>query len=634
MEDASGSGVCSREMAWVPVMSWPMRGLEPFYRPLTLGWRWPLAASLWVRLARTSLGLRGGRTGARSGASDLLRLLWVRRSSRKVDNFDGMLPAMKNMKGYVVEVLDSFSHDRTALITLLSVLQKANVLAGVHGVGLAHALYMSEGSALLEFKGSYAYDLVLFFNVAILRGMWFYAVDVRDHERPNQNFDFPPDLLVQTFQRLRVDLANRTNYSIDVHCDPTWNYKRFLQRLPHLGAVGPPANDDCGRAARAMEEVVSMTSQASHVGGSIQALCKAVQGGDVQSILVDIPATPVIKLRGEEVDRDSTGNHVPAIFLPYAVAVLANVDILKFWPVPFNASSLHDTFFGTLQGKMFRPAIDAPTAWNLHVGPQLGGLAWLAQSWYKLVGAPTATSPAQRLKVAAETVCRCTASYLHLCRAAEVWAAFQAFWRPRFRESLLEIMQPGGVRPIDAVGAEVADLVVHVRCGDILKYNMVEYGYLGISAWKKALEDRQVPGSVRIRILTNPFAGADLPPGRLDKDMPKAQFCFDFLLQLSRLVEEQLVPAKVVVDNTSETIVGWAHMALGQRTLCNPSTYCLWPTLAATRGFLADTPLFFSGSHPELTGMTHLVGFPYLSTREIFDRKLSPQQIVDWIRLH
>lgn len=601
----------------MPAMSWRMRGLEPFYQPLAPGLRWPLVASHWVRTPRTSLGLPGGgRADDLVGVSDRGRVLWICRENgsndRKVVHWDSVLAAMKRIGGFDVEVLEAFSHDRTALMTLLTVIQRANVLAVAHGAGLAHALYMSEGSALLELKGTYSYSPKLFIHVAILGHLWFYAVDVRDHQLPSGDLSFPPGVVVQTFEILCVELRKRANRTVDIHCDPTSNYETFLQGLPHLGAAGPPANDDCDKEARAMDQVGSMMPQASQLSGSIQELCKAVQGGGAQSVLIDFQTESAIRLKGEEVDKDSTGNHVPAIFLPNAMAELAKVDIVKLWEVPFIPSSLHSTFFGTLQRKVFRPAILRPHSWH----------------------SATTISPACRLEAAAGQVCRCTTSNLHTCRDAGVWAAFQAFWRPRFRESILEVMQPGGTRPIDTVGAEVSDLGSHVRCGDILKYNVADYGYLGISALEKALEDRSAGAAARIRILTNLFAGADLPQSRVDKDQPKAAFCFDCVLQLSQLVEEQLAPAKVHIDNTSETTVAWAHLALVQRTLCNPSTYCLWPTLAATHVFWAVTPLFFSASHPDLTGVTHLEGFSYLSTSDIFDRQLGPQQIVDWIRLH
>merc|ERR1712113_190888 len=104
-----------------------------------------------------------------------------------------------------------------------------------------------------------------------------------------------------------------------------------------------------------------------------------------------------------------------------------------------------------------------------------------------------------------------------------------------------------------------------------------------------------------------PTAG---PGTRLRMDPSSTDVCHDLGQRLSMLLQSVFRPSQVFVHFSSDTVVAWAHLALAKRTICNPSTYCLWPTMAATRGFLADTPLFFSGTHPRLEGVTHLLGFP------------------------
>ena len=79
----------------------------------------------------------------------------------------------------------------------------------------------------------------------------------------------------------------------------------------------------------------------------------------------------------------------------------------------------------------------------------------------------------------------------------------------------------------------------------------------------------------------------------------------------------------------------WAQLAFAKRTLCGPSTFCMWPTLVANRGFLADTPLFFGpGQKPAFPDVTFLTGLPYLDVPTAVNRRFGAEQIANWIAAH
>ena len=81
--------------------------------------------------------------------------------------------------------------------------------------------------------------------------------------------------------------------------------------------------------------------------------------------------------------------------------------------------------------------------------------------------------------------------------------------------------------------------------------------------------------------------------------------------------------------------VVWAQLAFAKRTLCGPSTFCMWPTLVSNRGFLADTPLFFGvGKKPAFPNVTFLTGLPYLDMPTAISMRFGVEQIANWIAAH
>jgi len=110
--------------------------------------------------------------------------------------------------------------------------------------------------------------------------------------------------------------------------------------------------------------------------------------------------------------------------------------------------------------------------------------------------------------------------------------------------------------------------------------------------------------------------------------------CVELGSGLTALFETVLSPAKVTLDNASDISEAWAYLTFSKRTVCNPSTFCLWPTIAANKGYLADTPLFFSGARPKFVGVHHLSNKAFISPAQFIQRNYTIAQILSWIAEH
>lgn len=233
-----------------------------------------------------------------------------------------------------------------------------------------------------------------------------------------------------------------------------------------------------------------------------------------------------------------------------------------------------------------------------------------------------------KLNEAYETVCGCaTPAYPHGCSAAGVWEAFQRYWRPQARDGMLEYIHS---KATVIETSAFADLAVHVHCGDdALGRNNSQDGFLGLSAYKKALEGLS-KAQVKIRI----FMVQTSDSGHRGKDATSSMICREVGDGLTQLLRSSLGAANVVLDSTSDVGDVWTHLMFSNRTLCSPSTFCLWPAIAAENSFLADSALFFNKSHPALKGVQFLIDTPLLFAPVIAQGNMRAADIVRWIAEH
>jgi len=649
-EDTLLNGACFSQLVWSPLLCWPMHA-EPLYKTILRGWHWPRAINYWADLAISTLGVAQQFT-PEEATSRQLHLLWVKRSSnRHVANLDQVVvPTLQ--RRFHVELLGAkgWPRGRDGVAHTLRAMQQADVFAGIHGAGLAHGLYVRPGTLMLELRVNVLFDMSLFLNVAMLRKMPYYTADVRRFasSTPSSITVSLPEAFVE---KLGNDLhANSLRHRAEVQsahvygAEPGWQFNgpectygdMFLYReLPRDGTLSSYAHSRCylhryiGRseakpgpgewsvgdqnanpqpqpiAAGLWREALKAVGPGGEwlsAGPEPGDICKNGRADFQRNTAFDQISPGVILERVHwkaNSGWDWMGNAIPFYFLVRAIAVMAQVPHVRI--LNYEAAR-HPDFLIAMLRRVYIPPMPSP---------------------------PDAAY--RELQKATQKVCKCTS---HTCADASVWEAFQGFWREELRSGLLEYtdIHSEGVHPaILNATVHSADLAVHLRCGDILKYrHHSEYGYLPLSAYRTALAGRTEGALLRIRIVTSPLSG----PGAREKDLRFAEMCRGLADGLRELLEDAFRPADVIVDRVADLATSWARLVFAKRTLCNPSTYCLWPTMAANNGFLGDSPLFFSQSHPRLEGVTYLTDVPFLNMPQIIDRGYGSKEIVEWIRAH
>lgn len=217
--------------------------------------------------------------------------------------------------------------------------------------------------------------------------------------------------------------------------------------------------------------------------------------------------------------------------------------------------------------------------------------------------------------------------------------------------------------------APLDDVAIHVRCGDVLKRQHPEYGLLSLQALA-ALVPRT---AASVGIVTLPFAwtcGAcdkwmgisggrphKCPHGRaFDRLCPCA--CAELIATVARGLRRVRPDVTVSIrdadgdkDVTDGELRSWARLALAPRaTVCLPSTFCLWPTMAASNGHFVASPLLpdaaqaarLVGTHFHLVSQPPFVSFDELRGRRRNGKRrprpgwtgnctVSPSRIRSWM---
>jgi hypothetical protein len=232
-------------------------------------------------------------------------------------------------------------------------------------------------------------------------------------------------------------------------------------------------------------------------------------------------------------DEDSTGNMLARIFLQVAVAQTANRSV-----------TVDCAGAGNVFAALFPPVVFAPVA--------------------------------ARTKQPTSELCACNHDIPHACEAGLERA------EPHIRSALQGAALQWRAANADA---ELDEAVIYVRCGDVLRQHWhIGYGWLPYSAYTATLD----ADTRSIGVLCAPLSG----PCR-------AKDC-DFTGDCRMLIEDliawlkQAFPRATVSDRSADDIsTAFARMVLAEQTICNPSTFCLFPTIAARgRGYLVESRLF------------------------------------------
>ena len=176
-------------------------------------------------------------------------VVWVRRGAQKaadansrarqeVDFSVVLLQELK--KNLDVSVLGKdFSGAPQALKDLLSLLRRADALAGLHGAGLMHVLYMRPGTVLLELKTSFGFEKELFAEAARQRGIAYYATNVRGFAEKD-GVRVPPTAAARLSRGLREAVLRQraeAGSAAEGPCAPV-SWEPWCAALPSDGGLG------------------------------------------------------------------------------------------------------------------------------------------------------------------------------------------------------------------------------------------------------------------------------------------------------------------------------------------------------------------------------------------------------------
>jgi hypothetical protein len=178
---------------------------------------------------------------------------------------------------------------------------------------------------------------------------------------------------------------------------------------------------------------------------------------------------------------------------------------------------------------------------------------------------------------------------------------------------------------------EMDDVVIHIRCGNVLKYSHhMEYGYPRYEFYRQTIQefvDTELYHSHQnhttssnhhhhyrfhhdttfsIAIVTAPWDPSKCRP---DKDCDMIDnICRPILLDLQWYLKTQFSYATVQIRHDDTTIDSYARMIQAKLIICNPSTFCIYPAIAAhgqsyivaskrLYPFIAELPLIYDNIH-------------------------------------
>jgi hypothetical protein len=190
--------------------------------------------------------------------------------------------------------------------------------------------------------------------------------------------------------------------------------------------------------------------------------------------------------------------------------------------------------------------------------------------------------------------CTCKSMFPHTCKSGLELAV------PLIRDDMRELARQWRcANPKE----NIDDAIIHMRCGDILKpppsRPCTEYGF---SYYKTYIDC--IPANVRsIGIISAPFDG-ECRPGDCRFRTP----CRILLEDLQNFLHYAFPEATIVLRSNESVVTSYARIGLAKVAICNPSTFCLYPTIASMgRGFLISSEKLYpwidriSSAHANVT---------------------------------
>eukprot|EP00980_Cylindrotheca_fusiformis_P002219 scaffold517_cov119-Cylindrotheca_fusiformis.AAC.2 len=185
-----------------------------------------------------------------------------------------------------------------------------------------------------------------------------------------------------------------------------------------------------------------------------------------------------------------------------------------------------------------------------------------------------------------ESLCAsCDSQHPHKCPAGEIGLVVQ-----KIRNDLHRIASHDAERRIE----KDFDVVLHYRCGDVLGIYAEKYGLLRHSAYAALIRSRHNSSDpFTVAILSN-LEETYLPSGATrPRDLPYFQKCQRIVGNLADYLKSQFPNAHVSLPSSLSIAEDYLRILRARSmSICGPSTFCLWPTLASTNPFIYKSSLF------------------------------------------
>ena len=190
------------------------------------------------------------------------------------------------------------------------------------------------------------------------------------------------------------------------------------------------------------------------------------------------------------------------------------------------------------------------------------------------------------------------------------------------------------------------DVAIHIRCGDVLKYpHHTEYGYPRYEFYRQTIQDHfyrddshhDTNQTLYITIVT---ASWDPSQCRADKDCDFIPMCRAILTDLQQYLETTFVNARVRIHSDDTTVHSYARLMHAKLNICNPSTFCVFPAMAAfgESYIVASKQLYpFIAELPDIYENIHVANVEFLNMQQINEFRVAGQDLVtaitQWARV-
>ena len=134
---------------------------------------------------------------------------------------------------------------------------------------------------------------------------------------------------------------------------------------------------------------------------------------------------------------------------------------------------------------------------------------------------------------------------------------------------------------------DLDEATIHVRCGDFITGGWAEYGFLPYRAYTRILPQT----TKSIGIITSTFDEKECR----SNDCSTIGNCKGLIMDLQSFLEENYPNATITIRNGPEETLAstFSRITLSRRTVCSPSTFCLYPAIATLgEGHFANTVLY------------------------------------------